>query len=88
MNSGCNSFTASAVVLFPLPGSPVIHIAIPDIVISKIQGALHLFDGLTWNAMGVDHRRPDIGMAKQFLNCADIVIGLQKVSGETMAEGM
>ena len=88
MNSGCISFMASAAVLFPLPGSPVIHIAIPSIVTSKIQGALHIFDGFAWNAMGINHCRPHIAMAEQCLDCPYVIICLKEVGGKRVAESM
>jgi hypothetical protein len=38
--------------------------------------------------MGVDHRGPDVGVAEKRLDRPDVVIRLQEVSGETMAEGV
>jgi hypothetical protein len=36
--------------------------------------------------MGIYHRGPYVAVAEQRLNCADIVIGLQEVCGETVAK--
>jgi hypothetical protein len=36
--------------------------------------------------MGVNHRGPDIGVAQQGLNGADVVVGLQEMGGETVAQ--
>jgi len=55
---------------------------------SEIQRAFQFLDRFAWNAVGVDHRRPDIGVAEQGLDRADIVVGLEKVRGEGMAEGV
>jgi hypothetical protein len=38
--------------------------------------------------MSIDHRSPDVAVTKKCLDRTDIVIGLQKVSGKTVAEGM
>ena len=38
--------------------------------------------------MGVDHGCFQAGMSPQVLNNADVVIGLQQVGGEGMAEGV
>jgi len=36
--------------------------------------------------MGVDYRRPHVGMAEQGLNGADVVVGLEEISGKTAAQ--
>ncbi len=36
--------------------------------------------------MGVDHRRPDVGMTEECLDRADVVVRLQKVGGKGMAK--
>jgi hypothetical protein len=38
--------------------------------------------------MGINHRRPDICMAEHFLDRTDVVIGLKKMGGETVPEGV
>ena len=43
----------------------------------KIQRVSGLFDGLTFNGMGIDHGWPDIAMPQQFLNRTNIVVCLQ-----------
>ena len=48
----------------------------------EIQWALWLLHGPARHAVRVDHRGPDVGMAEQFLDRADIVIGLQEMGGE------
>jgi hypothetical protein len=36
--------------------------------------------------MGVDHRRADVPMPKQFLNCPDVVAALQQMRPKRMAQ--
>ena len=55
---------------------------------SEIEGALGLLDGQAFNRMGIDQRRSQIAMAKQLLNRAYIVIGLQQMSCKAVAKGM
>jgi len=57
-------------------------------VSSEIQRALQLFYGFARYTVSVDHRRSDIGMAEQRLDRADVVVGLQEMGGEAVAEGM
>ncbi len=38
--------------------------------------------------VGVDHRRLDVFVAEEFLDCSDVVASHQQVSGEGVAEGM
>lgn len=38
--------------------------------------------------MGINHGRADIAVPEKRLDCADIVIGLQKMCSKTMAEGV
>ena len=57
-------------------------------VCSKFQWALGLFHCPARDAMGIDHRSSYVAMAEQSLDSPDIVIGLQKVRSETVAEGM
>lgn len=52
----------------------------------KIQRALHLFHGFARNAVGIDHRGPDIGVPQKRLDRADIIVRLQKMGGKGMAE--
>ena len=40
------------------------------------------------DGMGINHRRSDIAMSKQFLNGANIIICFQQVACERMPEGM
>jgi hypothetical protein len=54
----------------------------------KIKRAFRLFNGLAWHAVCIDHGSPDVAMTEKCLDSPDIVIGLQKVSGETVAEGV
>ncbi len=53
---------------------------------SKIERTFRLFHGPARYAMSIDHRRLYIAVAKQFLNRTDIVIGLEQVRCETVAE--
>jgi len=55
---------------------------------SEIQRTLGLFDGSTLYGVGIDHGGPDIRVSEQFLNSADIIIGLQEMGGKAVAEGM
>lgn len=77
---GCPDNVARTINPFPFQRS------LPDR--SEIQRALGLFDSPARYTMGVDHRCPDIGMAQQCLNSADIVIGLQKMGRETVAKSV
>jgi hypothetical protein len=38
--------------------------------------------------MGIDHRGPYVAVAQKRLDRADVVIGLKKMGGEGMAEGV
>jgi hypothetical protein len=38
--------------------------------------------------MGVDHGRGDVGMTQQFLHCAYVMVGFEKVSGKTVSKRM
>ena len=38
--------------------------------------------------MGVDHRRPDIRVAEELLDGADVVAGFEEMGGEGVAEGV
>ena len=38
--------------------------------------------------MGIDHRRPYVAVTEKHLDGTDIIIRLQKVRGETVAEGV
>jgi hypothetical protein len=38
--------------------------------------------------MGLDHRGPYIAVTEKHLDGADVIIGLQKVSGKAVAEGI
>lgn len=38
--------------------------------------------------MGVDHRRPDVFVPQQFLDCSDVIMVFQQVGREAMAEGV
>ena len=55
---------------------------------SEIQRTLGLFDSFTLYGVGIDHGGPDIRVSEQFLNRADIIIGLQEMGGKAVAEGM
>lgn len=55
---------------------------------SEIQRAFPLFRGFARYAMGINHRRPYIGMAEHFLDRADVVVSLQQVRGKRMAESV
>jgi hypothetical protein len=55
---------------------------------SKIQWAFRFFHGPARDAMGMDHRRPHVAMTEKGLNCPDVVVGLQKMCGKGVAEGM
>lgn len=54
----------------------------------KIQRTLHFFDSPAWHTVGVNHRRPDIGMAEKHLDRADVVICLKQVRGKRVAKGV
>jgi hypothetical protein len=54
---------------------------------SEIQRAFGLFNGPAWYTMSIDHRGPDVAMAEKSLDSADVVVGLQEMSGEAVAEG-
>ena len=58
------------------------------ISLSEVQGALHLFPGFWREAVQIDHRRPDIGMAEQRLDRAEVVAGLKHVRGVGMTKGV
>ena len=57
-------------------------------MLSKIQWALSFFEGPALDRMGVNHGRPHIAVAQQFLNRSDIVIGLQQMRGKAVAKGV
>ena len=57
-------------------------------ILSKIKWALGLFYGPAWYAMSIDHRGLHVAMAKEFLDCPNVVIRLQKVSGKTVPKGV
>ena len=48
---------------------------------TKIERALRFLHGPDRHAVGVDHGGFEAGMAQEFLNDADVVIGLQEVGG-------
>jgi hypothetical protein len=48
----------------------------------EIEGAFCLFDGYAPYGMCVYHCGSDIAVAKQFLNRADVVVGLKQMAGE------
>ena len=54
----------------------------------EVQRALRFLDRPDRNAVGVDHGGLQAGVAQQFLDGADVVIGLQQVGGEGVAKGM
>ncbi len=54
----------------------------------EIERALHLFYSAAWHTMGVNHSSSDVTVTKKRLNCPYIVVGLQKVRGETVTESM
>ncbi len=58
------------------------------LIISKIQRISCLFEGFILYGVGIYHGCPDIAVAKQFLNSAYIVIGLQEMGSEAVAKGM
>jgi hypothetical protein len=57
-------------------------------VFSKIKGAFGLFHGPAGYAMGIDHRGLHVAVAEEFLDCPNVVVRLQKVSGKTVPEGV
>ena len=54
----------------------------------EIQWAPGLFDCLALDRVGVDHGGPYIAVAQEFLYRPYITIGLQQVTGKTVAECM
>lgn len=54
----------------------------------KIKRAFHLFDGSAFNSMGINHGSSHIAMAEQLLNGANIIIGLQQMTDETVTKGV
>lgn len=54
----------------------------------KIQRALRLLHSFAWHAVGIDHSRFHAAVAKKLLDSADVVIRLQEVCREGVAEGM
>ena len=56
--------------------------------ILKIKRTFCIFNRLAFDRVGINHGCSDITVSQQFLNRSDIVIGLQKVTGETVAKGM
>jgi hypothetical protein len=55
---------------------------------SEIKRAFRLFHGPARHAVGIDHRCSDIRMPEQRLDRANVVVRLQEMSGEAVAEGM
>jgi hypothetical protein len=43
----------------------------------KIKGAPGLLDGPALHGMGVDHGGPDIAVPQQFLDSANVIVGLK-----------
>ena len=54
----------------------------------KIKRAPGLFDGFAFNCVGINLGGSDIAVTQQFLNRANIIIGLQQVAGKTVPESM
>ena len=52
----------------------------------EIKRAFGLLDCLAFDRMGIDHGCSYITVAQQFLNCPDIVIGLQEMTGEAVTK--
>ena len=42
----------------------------------------------TFYRVRVDHRRPNIAVTQQFLNRADVIVGLQEMGGKREARGL
>src|SRR3989338_8933277 len=57
-------------------------------VTSKIQRTSCLFHRSARHTVGIYHGRLHVAVTEQFLNSADVIIGLQKVRGKTVAEGV
>ena len=60
---------------------------VPKYYSEAIQGAFHAAGALLED-VGVDHRRRNILMAKEFLDGADVGSALEGMGGKTMAEYM
>ena len=60
----------------------------PTLTCSEIERAFRLFHGSDRHAVGVDHRRLQAGVAQEILYHADVVICLEQVGGEGVAEGV
>jgi hypothetical protein len=50
-------------------------------LLSEIEGALHFFFRLGGDAVCVDHRGPDVRMAQERLDRAEVVTCLKQVRG-------
>lgn len=53
----------------------------------KIKRTFRLFQSPTRNAMCVNHRGSHVTVTEKRLDRPDVIIGLKKVSGETVAKG-
>ena len=73
----------TAFSVFPSVFSPQ-----PDTLPLQIQRTLRLLDGPHRHAVGVDHGGFEACVAEQFLNDPDIVVRLQEMGGEGVAEGV
>jgi len=54
----------------------------------KIQGTYSLFTGLAFDGVRIDHGGFDIAVPQQFLDRANVVIGLQQVTGKAVAKSV
>ena len=49
---------------------------------SEIEGAFFLFKGRAFDRVGVDHGGAHVAVAQQFLDRADVIVGLQQMAGK------
>ena len=54
----------------------------------KIKWALHFLQCPPFNRVRVNHRRPYVTVAQQFLNRPNVIARLQQMAGKTVTEGM
>ncbi len=55
---------------------------------SEIERTLRLFFCAASDSVGIDHRGFQVTVSEEFLDSADVVIGLQQVAGETVTKAV
>jgi hypothetical protein len=56
-------------------------------LLERINGADHAHGAFVQD-MGVNHSGLDVGVAKKFLHCADVLAGFQQMGGETVPKAV